>query len=110
MTYQEDFSAEEFRARWNEVFDAVGSNAVVVLQGADSVKGHEVFRQYNMFYYLCGIEVPHAYLLLNGRSRKTTLFLPQLSEKVQRSLGNYLSPSDADFCKELAVCGCSNTS
>ena len=33
-------------------------------------------RQHNTFYYLCGIETPGAYLVLDGRTRKVTLYLP----------------------------------
>lgn len=74
--FQTDFPPEEFAARRAKVFDAIGGEAVAVLQGAPAVRGFEVFRQFNEFYYLCGVEVPHCYLLLDGRSRRTTLFLP----------------------------------
>ena len=46
-------------------------------QGAPKANGFLVPRQTNEFYYLCGIETPHAYLVLDGRDRKVTLFLPR---------------------------------
>ncbi|HAV22162.1 MAG TPA: peptidase M24, partial [Bacteroidetes bacterium] len=48
------------------VYDAIGSNAVALAQGAPNAAGYTRFRQSNEFYYLCGLEVPHAYLLING--------------------------------------------
>lgn len=74
--YQSDFPPEEFKARWERVFDKVGSNAVAILQGAPQPGGFIMPRQDNNFYYLCGVETPHSYLLLDGRRRKVILYLP----------------------------------
>ena len=74
--FQTHFPPAEFAARRASVFDALGGAAAVV-QGGPEVRGFEVFRQTNEFYYLCGVEVPHSYLLLDGRDRRTTLFLPE---------------------------------
>ena len=71
-----DFPPEEFAARRAKVYDAIGDEAFAVVQGAPSPPGYTRFRQSNEFYYLCGIEVPHAYLLLDGKTKKATLFLP----------------------------------
>src|SRR5215467_8883920 len=70
-----DFPPEEFAARRAKVYDAIGKDAFAVLQGAPSRPDYIRFRQNNDFYYLCGIEVPNAYLILDGASRKTTLLL-----------------------------------
>ena len=70
------FPAEEFTARRARVFDAIGPEACALIQGGGPVRGFEVFRQTNEFFYLCGVETPQAYLLLDGTTRKTTLFLP----------------------------------
>ena len=74
--YQSDFPPEEFQARWKTVFDRIGDHAVAIVQGAPKANGFLVPRQTNEFYHLCGIETPHAYLILDGRARKVTLFLP----------------------------------
>ncbi len=78
--YQSDFPPEEFRARWNMVFDRIGDHGVAIVQGAPKTTGFLVPRQTNEFYHLCGIETPHAYLILDGRdsqgesfSRRATL-------------------------------------
>jgi Xaa-Pro aminopeptidase len=44
-------------------------------------------RQTNEFYYLCGIETPHAYLVLDGRNRKVTLYLPPRNERLESAEG-----------------------
>ena len=67
--YQTDFSIEEFQTRRTKIFDEIGNNAIALIQSAPSVAGFKVFRQSNTFYYLCGLEEGHAYLLLNGKNR-----------------------------------------
>ena len=36
------------------------------------VNGFIFPRQSNEFYYLCGVETPHSYLVLDGKSRTVT--------------------------------------
>ncbi len=79
--YQRDFPKEEFAQRMAKVFEKIGTEAVALLQGTPSIRGFGTFRQNNEFYYLCGIEVPQAYLLLDGRSGKTAVYLPSLSRR-----------------------------
>ena len=45
--YQTDFSAEELGARRARVYDAIGREAIAVVQGASGVPGFSVFRQSN---------------------------------------------------------------
>ena len=67
--YQTDVPPEEFHARWEKVFEKIGNHAVAVLQGVSQTNGFIMPRQGNDFYYLCGIETPHAYPIA-GRARK----------------------------------------
>jgi Xaa-Pro aminopeptidase len=94
--FTENFTAEEFSSRHDKVFDAIGKNAIAVLQGEPSPRGYIRFRQSNEFYYLTGIEVPHAYLLLDGASRRTTLYLPHRNEGRERGEGKMLSAEDSE--------------
>lgn len=71
------FSAEEFAARRERVYDEIGPDAVAFVFGAGPVAGFEFPRQTNDFYYLSGVETAQAYLLIDGRSRKSALFTPQ---------------------------------
>jgi Xaa-Pro aminopeptidase len=99
--YQSDFPPAEFQARWKTVFDKIGPDAVAILQGAPKANGFIVPRQSNEFYYLSGIETPHAYLVLNGRDRKVTVLLPPRDERLERAEGKILSADDADLVKSL---------
>ena len=96
------FPAEEFAARRNKVYDAIGKDAIAVLQGAPSPAGYVRFRQSNEFFYLSGIEVPHAYLILNGANRTASLYLPHRNEGRERSEGKMLAAEDADEIKKLS--------
>jgi len=99
--YQTDFSKEEFAERRAKIFEKIGKNAIAVIQGAKGTGDFNVFRQSNEFYYLSGIETPHAYLLLDGRNQKTSLYLPYRDVDRERSEGKILSVEDADLIKEL---------
>ncbi len=96
-----DFPPEEFAARRASVFDAIGPQGVVILQGEGSPRGYTRFRQSNEFYYMSGIEVPHAYLVLDGASRRTTVYLPHRDDRRERSEGKMLSAEDIDLVREL---------
>ncbi len=99
--YQSDFPPEEFRARWTAMFDRMGERGVAIIQGVSKPSGFVFPRQSNEFYYLCGIETPHAYLVLDGRDRKVTLFLPPRDEALERAEGRILSADDAEEVRRL---------
>jgi len=99
--YQSDFPPEEFRDRWNKLFDRIGDDAVALVQGAPSARGFEYPRQTNNFYYLTGIETPHSYVWLDGRTREVTVFLPPRNERLEKGEGKLLSAATADLVKEL---------
>ncbi len=101
QAYQTDFPPEEFRARWNAVLDRIGPEAVAVVQGVPLTNGYQLPRQTNSIYYLSGIETPHAYLRLDGRDRRVTLYLPPRNERLERSEGKVLSAADAELVKRL---------
>ena len=82
-----DFPPEEFASRRAGVYDAIGKSAIAILQWAPTPVGYTRFRQSNDFYYLCGVEVPNAYLVLDGSSRKTTLYLPHRNDGRERGEG-----------------------
>jgi Xaa-Pro aminopeptidase len=99
--HQTHFPPEEFKARWAKLFDKIGDRAVAIVQGVSLARGFNFPRQSNEFYYLSGIETPGAYLLLDGRTRKATLFLPPRNERLERSEGKVLSAEDAELVKRL---------
>ena len=99
--FQADFPAEEFLQRRARVMDAIGTEAIAIVQGAPGVDGFKVFRQSNEFYYLTGLETPHAYLVLDGRTRRTTLYLTPRNEALERSTGSMWSAEDATAVMRL---------
>jgi Xaa-Pro aminopeptidase len=94
--YQTDFSCEEFAARRKRVLEAIGNEGVALIQGGPKEQASDLFRQTNDFYYLCGVEVPHAYLLIDGRADASYLFLPHQSQERREKEGEALSPQNAD--------------
>jgi Xaa-Pro aminopeptidase len=99
--YQTDFSKEEFAERRTRILDEIGTNAIALIQGAAGIPGFTVFRQTNNFYYLTGLETPHAYLLLNGKNKQSTLYLPHRDEGTERGQGKVLSAEDNELIKQL---------
>lgn len=100
--FTSDFTVKEFADRRTKMYDEIGNNAVALIQGAPSPAGYVRFRQTNEFYYACGIEVPHAYLLLNGATRTTSLYLPHRNDGRERGEGKMLSAEDAVLVKQLS--------
>lgn len=100
--FTSDFTPKEFAGRRSRIYDSIGPNSIALVQGAPSPVGYVKFRQSNEFYYLCGIEVPHAYLLLNGASRTTSLYLPHRNAGRERGEGKMLSAEDVDLIKQLS--------
>jgi len=99
--YQTDFSIVDFQERRSQIFEAIGNNSIALIQGAASITGFKVFRQTNTFYYLCGLESEHAYLLLNGKTKTSTIYLPNRDKARESSQGKILSADDADLIKKL---------
>ena len=100
--YQTDFPAEEFRARHAKVLEQIGTNAVAVVQGIPQTEGYTYPRQHNTFYYLSGIETPGAYLLLDGRTKKVTIYLPARNPRLEAAEGRVLSAEDVDLVKRIS--------
>ena len=99
--YQTDFSIVDFQERRSQIFEVIGNNSIALIQGAASIAGFKVFRQTNTFYYLCGLEAEHAYLLLNGKTKTSTIYLPNRDKARESSQGKILSAEDADLVKKL---------
>jgi Xaa-Pro aminopeptidase len=96
FTGDEIFPPDEFAARRARVVDRI-SDAVAILQGATERPGEQPFRQNNQFFYLTGVAEPRAMLLIDGRTKQTTIFVKAYDERrEQRMFGPALHPgSDA---------------
>ncbi|MGN6398536.1 MAG: aminopeptidase P N-terminal domain-containing protein [Mucilaginibacter sp.] len=70
------FTPDDFAARRTKLMEQIG-DGVAVLQGADLTEAYIKFRQDNNFYYLTGVEMPWCALIINGKTKTTTLFVPE---------------------------------
>jgi len=86
------FPPEEFAARRGRVMDLVG-DGVAILQGSPEPPAEAPFRQNNQFFYLTGVEAPRAIVVIDGRSRQTTLYLADHARRA-RAMGPVLLPGD----------------
>ena len=91
--FDDSFPPQEFADRRASVMDAI-SDGVAILQGATEYPAYVRFRQSNHFFYLTGVEVPRALVVVDGRARRTTLYLPSRNERAERSEGPVLTPGD----------------
>jgi Xaa-Pro aminopeptidase len=69
---------EELAARRAAFAEKIADGYAVVL-GALSAPDYGSFRQNNPFFYLTGVEIPNAILVVDGDSKKSWLFLPGLA-------------------------------
>jgi len=99
LVFQKDFSAAEFRQRRQAVMQGMNGEGLALLAGSSAVPGFDPIRQTNDFYYLCGVEVPHAYLLLDAATGRSTLYLKPRDEKHEAADGPELSAEDGAFCQ-----------
>jgi Xaa-Pro aminopeptidase len=89
--FTDAFPPEEFASRRARVMEQIG-DGVAILQGATERAGYLKFRQSNQFFYLTGVEVPRALVVIDGRAKTTTLYLPARDERMERSEGPVLTP------------------
>jgi Xaa-Pro aminopeptidase len=89
--FTDSLPKEEFAARRAKVMEKIG-DGVAIIQGTAETGNALKFRQNNQFYYLTGVEVPRAILLIDGRAKRSTLFLPARNERKERSEGPVLAP------------------
>jgi Xaa-Pro aminopeptidase len=97
---QTDFSTEDFQARRERIFDVIGDN-LAIIQGAEDVQGFVIFRQSNTFYYLSGLVIPTAYMVMDGQRRETTLYLTHRDPIQEVNGGEKLSYEGRDLVLKM---------
>jgi Xaa-Pro aminopeptidase len=88
------FPSEEFAARRAKVMAQIGEG-VVILQGATERPGEQPLRQNNQFFYLTGVIEPRAILVIDGKAKRSTLYLYGGAERRERMFGSAMVPGDA---------------
>src|SRR5262249_38646826 len=99
--FSTEFTREEFAGRRARIAEAIGSKAVALVQGAPSVHSSALCRQSNEFFYVSGVTVPQAYLLVDGATRKSTLYLPHRDERRAATEGDLITAEDAPKVTEM---------
>ena len=88
------FPPVEYAARRARVMEKLG-DGVAILQGTTERPGEQPLRQSNQFHYLCGVVEPRAILVIDGKSKRSTLFLNPRNERREQSMfGPGLYPGD----------------
>jgi Xaa-Pro aminopeptidase len=88
------FPPEEFATRRAKVMSQIG-DGVAILQGATERPGEQPLRQNNQFFYLTGVIEPRAILLIDGKAKRSTLYLYGGAERRERMFGSAMVPGDA---------------
>src|ERR1700733_15186495 len=68
------FPPDEYAARRARVMEKIG-DAVAIMQGTTERPGEQPLRQSNQFFYVTGVVEPRAILVIDGKTKKSTLFL-----------------------------------
>jgi Xaa-Pro aminopeptidase len=88
------FPPEEFAARRARVMAQIGEG-VAFVQGATERPGEQPLRQNNQFFYLTGVVEPRAILVIDGRAKRSTLYLYGGAERRERMFGSAMVPGEA---------------
>src|SRR5215471_3486678 len=85
FTGKDIFPPEEFAARRARVMEKIG-DGVAVIQGTTERPGEQPLRQANQFFYVSGVVEPRAILLIDGKAKRSTLFLNPRSERREQNM------------------------
>lgn len=92
--FNDIFPPEEFAARRAKLMQQLG-DGVAILQGTTERPGEQPLRQSNQFVYLCGVNEPRAILVIDGQTKRSTLYLYGNAERRARMFGSAMMPGDA---------------
>jgi Xaa-Pro aminopeptidase len=92
FTGAEIFPVEEFAGRRARLMERIG-DGVAIVQGTTERPGEQPLRQNNQFFYLTGVVEPRAIVTIDGRTKRSTLFLQPFNERREaRMFGPALHP------------------
>ena len=83
--FYECFSARRVCGAAARVMDKIATG-VAILQGTTERPGEQPLRQSNQFFYVSGVVEPRAILVIDGKTRSSTLFLNPREERREQSM------------------------
>lgn len=102
------FTPDDFAKRRERVMEQIG-DGVAILQGAELPEAFVKFRQDNNFFYLTGVEIPNARLILDGKTKTATLFVPdKMSGDIKQEAWISAGEKDAAVYKMTRIVSATN--
>ncbi|NCQ33106.1 MAG: aminopeptidase P family protein, partial [Armatimonadetes bacterium] len=98
LLFTRDFTVAECAARRQAIAGKIGPGAHLLIPSAPPVPGDVPLQDAN-FYYFCGLETVHSYLLIDGKDGRTRLFLPA-RETMEGDPGDKLGFEDAGMIRQ----------
>ena len=96
------FPPEEFAARRAKLLERIGDGVAIVL-GTPGPAGEIAFRQNSQFFYLTGVTEPRASVIIDGRTKRTVVYLQPKNERRDTSMfGPAIAPG-ADTAARLGI-------
>ena len=97
------FTPDDFAKRRAKVMEQIG-DGIAILHGAELPEGYIPFRQDNNFFYLTGVEIPNAKLILDGKTKSAILFVPdRMSGDIKKEAWITTGPKDAATYKMTRI-------
>src|ERR1700730_7804575 len=88
------FPPEEFATRRARVMAKIG-DGIAIIQGTTERPGEQPLRQANQFFYITGVVEPRAILVIDGKTKRSTLFLNPRNERREKTMfGSGLYPAE----------------
>lgn len=82
---QFQFDKSEYRARRHNLMESI-PDGIAIIRGAVLQGSYMEYYQNNDFMYFCGVEIPNAILIIDGKRKESTLFFT-ISESSARNEG-----------------------
>jgi Xaa-Pro aminopeptidase len=98
LLFTRDFTADELRGRREAIASQIGEGAHLLVVSAPPMP-RDVSIQDAVFYYFSGLETCHSYLLVEGGTGRSTLFLPS-RDTMAGEPQNRLGFEDAELIRE----------
>src|SRR5207244_4826128 len=79
------FPPEEYAARRARVMQKIG-DGIAIVQGTTERPGEQPLRQANQFFYISGVVEPRAILVIDGKTKRSALFLNPRNERREKTM------------------------